>query len=89
MLATDLIKLIEAEIERHKAVEDMMGPCQIMIDHFGWRPSLEYHGISPNIVISYSEDGVYPILMATPTDCRICDPKDTRRKLIDEVEKQK
>jgi hypothetical protein len=68
MLAADLIKLIEAEIERHKAVEDMMGPCEIMFDHFAFLPGpsgdIEYHGFSPDAEIQRTEDGVYPILTA-------------------------
>lgn len=87
MLATDLIAMLEDLIEKHKPMEEMMGPCVVMIDHFAFLPGvsgdIEYHGFSPNIVISWSEDGVYPILMATPTGCRICDPEGKRQALVD------
>ena len=77
MLATDLIKLIEAEIEKHKPMEEHMGPCVIMFDHFeflpGWSGDIEYHGFTPNAAIHRTGDGVYPILAAVGgDDCTRC-----------------
>lgn len=65
MLGTDLIKLLEDLIEKHKAVEEHYGPAQIMFDVFSREGEavFVYSGLSPNAVISWSEDGVYPILM--------------------------
>lgn len=70
MLAKDLIKLLEELIERHKPAEDMMGPCQITIDVFSEskeHPGLfKYRGINndQDIKITYTADGVYPVLTA-------------------------
>lgn len=78
MLATDLIKALEELIELHKPIEDMMGPCEVVIDVFEEskeHPHLfEYKGFMGHkpIKITYSGDGVYPILTAFASEY----PKD-------------
>lgn len=66
MLVKDLIKMLEKLVEDHEPNKHIMGECEIMIDVFDLVPpeyeKIEYKGISPEICIRYSRDGVYPII---------------------------
>lgn len=68
MKTKDLIKQLQAMVDEHEksgAIE-VMGEHEIVIDV--WRKSdknlWSYKGFSPNIEITYSADGVYPIIAA-------------------------
>ena len=66
MLARELIEKLEKLIENHESVKDMMGECEIHIDKFGktlGRDNFVYMGVSPDIEIERSADGVYNILV--------------------------
>ncbi len=65
MLATELIKRLQEEIEKHKAVEEMMGPLEIHIDAFRYHKEsslFAYAGISRDIELTYSSDGSMCVL---------------------------
>ena len=66
MLVRDLIKDLEALLERHKLMEEMMGPAVIMFDYYEDYDVGEYNyaGIVKDAVIDYTADGVYPVLTA-------------------------
>ena len=70
MLAKDLIKLLNELIKQHKPHKDVMGECEITIDIFSESPKhpglFEYQGIltPEDIKITYTSDGVYPVLTA-------------------------
>ena len=70
MLVDDLIKLLEDLKEKHKAVEDMMGPCEVMFDFYDLNENqmhgFIYKGFTKNAEIQFTADGVYPILTAMP-----------------------
>lgn len=68
-----IAKLLElkARHESYPDWEETLGPLNIHIDTFQWRPSgpgrtakFVYTGVSPNIDITHSDDGVYTILTA-------------------------
>lgn len=67
MQTKDLIKQLQALVDRHEPDVEVMGEHEIMIDV--WTKDFsdqiwQYSGFSPNIEITYSADGVYPILAA-------------------------
>ena len=68
MLVRDLIKELEALIERNKSMEDMLGEAVIMFDYYKdyGDGSLDsrYAGIVPDAYVDYTSDGVYPVLIA-------------------------
>jgi len=71
MKTTELIKILEQLVEDHRisGAEEMMGAHEIHMDLFQYRaidgegPVLwRYRGITGNIGISYSDDGVFCLL---------------------------
>ena len=72
MLVKDLIKLLEELLEKHKPSQEVMGDCEIMIDVFTYAgyQEFEYAGISKDIIITYTEDSVYPVLTAKESTWR-------------------
>jgi hypothetical protein len=72
MKTKDLIKQLQDMVDEYEAkgMHEVMGEYEIVIDtwqavddamgHICW----SYKGFSPNVAITYSEDGVYPILAA-------------------------
>lgn len=68
MKTKDLIKQLQKLVDEHEEHIPVMGEHEIVIDV--WRlvdlenHRFEYMGFSPNIQITYSADGVYPILAA-------------------------
>lgn len=68
MNVKDLIKLLEAELEKHKPYEDVMGELDITIDLFKRNgdvdgiPVFTYAGFGNDIKLHRSNDGVYLIL---------------------------
>lgn len=71
MKTTELIEILEQLIADHKitGAEQVMGPHEIHMDLFQYRaideegPTLwRYRGITGNIDISYSDDGVFCLL---------------------------
>lgn len=64
MLVKDLIKELEKLINPEQ--EEVFGDAEIMIDVFQLVDNhlFEYKGFSPTVKITYSADGVYPILTA-------------------------
>ena len=67
MLVRDLIKDLQALIERNKPMEEMIGEAVIMFDYYkdyndGSHDS-RYAGIVRDAVIDYRGDGVYPVLI--------------------------
>lgn len=71
MKTKDLIKQLQDMVDEHAAsgALEVMGEHEIVIDSwtsgtpFNSKP-WEYAGFSPNIEITHSGDGVYPILAA-------------------------
>jgi len=63
MRVSDLIIKLQELEDKHD--EYMLGPCVIMIDVFD--PSSGYKGIDGSIEITYTDDGVYPVLTSTET----------------------
>lgn len=64
MLVSDLIKQLQ-ELEVN--TPEMMQPAEIMIDVFqesDYKGLFQYAGFDKDIKITYSADGVYPILTA-------------------------
>jgi hypothetical protein len=66
MLIDDLITVLEEEKERQKKYEDIFGPPTIQIDVFSVDKDhkISYRGISEDVRITSSSDGVYRILTA-------------------------
>lgn len=70
MKTKDLIKQLQALVDKHEPEVEVFGEHEIVIDvwkavddamgHTCW----QYSGFSGNIEITYSADGVYPILAA-------------------------
>lgn len=68
MKTKDLIKQLQDMVSTYEAkgMREVMGEHEIVIDtwHNINKGFWEYRGFSPNIEITYSADGVYPILAA-------------------------
>lgn len=70
-----LIEILQDLKQKHESQpgwDQYVGPLEIMMDVFQWcsdgsRSGYVYNGFSPNIKVSYSEGGVYTILMAEET----------------------
>ena len=72
MKTKDLIKQLQDRVAEHEAkgMTEVMGEHEIMIDV--WQATADangnkyfiYKGFSPNVEITYSADGVYPIIAA-------------------------
>lgn len=68
MKTKDLIKQLQDMVDAHEEHIPVMGEHEIMIDV--WElvdlvaHRFEYKGFSPNIQITHTSDGVYPILAA-------------------------
>lgn len=66
MKTKDLIKKLQEMVDRHEPEVEIFGEHEIVIDT--WKSADNnlwlYSGFSPNIEITYSADGVYPILAA-------------------------
>lgn len=70
MLLKQLINDLQDLYDREIQDVDVMGEPEIMIDAFKKLDEngiFQYAGFSPDIEISYSGDGVYPILTSTTT----------------------
>jgi hypothetical protein len=67
MKTKDLIKQLQTLVDNHEPHLEIMGEHEIVIDVFcktEKRGCFEYKGVSPNILIDKSSDGVYDILTA-------------------------
>ena len=65
MKTKDLIKQLQDMVDAHEEYIPVMGEHEIVIDVWGNLKNLwVYKGYSPNIEITYSADGMYPILAA-------------------------
>mgnify|MGYP001578348393 CR=1 FL=1 len=68
MLIRDLISQLEQLIVANEPHKHILGEAEIMIDIFGAKDESEYDfvykGISPDVRITTSADGVYNILTA-------------------------
>jgi hypothetical protein len=64
MLIKDLIHLLEEEYAKQDKLREHFGEPSIMIDKFevGNRCFIRYAGISPDIEIERTADGVYAVL---------------------------
>lgn len=67
MKTKDLIKQLQDMVDEHESsgAIEVMGEHEIVIDCWrGMGVNWMYKGFSPNVEISYSSDGVYPVLAA-------------------------
>lgn len=74
MLLKDLIKKLQDLYDSYdEEYKEVMGEPDIMIDAFELLPEgrIKYSGFSPNIMIDYSSDGVYPIMSCAQTSKNI------------------
>jgi hypothetical protein len=70
MLLKDLIKKLEVLYSTYTdEYKEIWGEPEIMVDAFLFlsEGGIKYKGFSPDIVIDYSSDGVYPIISCAQT----------------------
>jgi len=67
MLTKDLIALLQAKLDTDKEHEHIMGVSTIEIDTFSWnkdKEAFDYRGITGDVRITRTPDGVYDVLTA-------------------------
>lgn len=78
MLVKDLIKLLEELLKEHEPMKEVMGEAVILMDVYEYcgDHKFVYTGVDHDIILSYTPDGVYPVLAAKESTWRLPAPKE-------------